>query len=45
MTVKDNLAAVINKVEHGKIHFEKNIEDGDWKCTIITEDNKQVEGV
>ena len=41
-TVKVNLSKGVNRVvEHGQIKFEKNKENGRWKCTIIDPDHDE----
>ena len=42
-TVHENLAAGINKVEHGRVKFEKN-DDGKWKASIIDQDHVDFNG-
>ena len=38
-TVHKNLATGINKVEHGRVKFEKNVDTGKWKAVIIDKDH------
>ena len=35
ITVKDSLAKGINKVEHGRVKFERDESTGQWNCTTI----------
>ena len=43
-TVHKNLAAGINKVEDGRVKFEKNVATGKWKAFIIEKDHADFDG-
>ena len=43
-TIHKNLAAGINKVEHCRIKFEKNGDNGKWKAYIIDKDHMDFDG-
>ena len=43
-TIHKNLAAGINKVEHGRVKFEKNSDDGKLKAYIINKDHMDFDG-